>query len=225
MPEDSFPRLAARTKNFKAGLPTAFVVSPDGGRVVFLRSGSGVSMNQSLWLYDVATGLERELADPAALLDDSGERLTPEERARRERMRVRSAGVVAFSTDRNVQRVAFALSSRLFVVDLADEAPPRELATTSTVVDPRIDPTGRRVAYAGDDGLHVVDETAGDRLLVGPEADDPAEVRWGLAEFVAAEELGRARGFWWAPDGEALLVERYDESAVTVWYLSDPAVS
>ena len=52
---------------------------------------------------------------------------------------------------------------------------------------------------------------------------DPPEVRWGLAEFAAAEELGRARGFWWAPDGESLLVERYDESAVRLWHIADPA--
>ena len=33
----------------------------------------------------------------------------------------------------------------------------------------------------------------------------------------------RARGFWWAPDGESLLVERYDESAVRLWHIADPA--
>jgi dipeptidyl-peptidase-4 len=61
------------------------------------------------------------------------------------------------------------------------------------------------------------------RLLVGPDPGEPDEVVWGLAEFVAAEELGRSHGFWWAPDGESLLVERYDETPVEVWYISDPA--
>ncbi len=222
MAPDSYPRLAARTNNFNAGLPRGFEVSPDGRRVVFLRSASGTSMAQSLWLYDVGTGRERELADPLSLLDDSQERLTPEERARRERMRVRGSGVVAFSTDADVTRAAFALSSRLFVVDLVDQAPPRELPVTSSVIDPCLDPTGLRVAYAGEDGLHVVDESSGDRLIVGPEPDEPAEVRWGLAEFAAAEELARARGFWWSPDGQSLLVERYDERAVMLWHIADP---
>ena len=103
------------------------------------------------------------------LLEEPDEQLTAEERARRERMRVTSSGIVAFSTDKEVRRAAFALSSRLFVVDVADGTPAREVATTSSVVDPRLDPTGRRVAYAGDDGLHVVDEADGDRLLVGPD--------------------------------------------------------
>lgn len=219
---DSFPRLAARTSNFNAGLPRGFVVSPDGQRVVFLRSASGTSMAQELWLYDVGTGQERRLADPAALLADEAEHLTAEERARRERMRVRGTGIVGFSADKDVSKVAFALSSRLFVVDLAG-GDPRELKVTSSVIDPALDPTGRRVAYAGDDGLHVVSEDAADEVVVGPEPHEPPEVRWGLAEFVAAEELDRARGFWWAPDGESLLVERYDESDVMVWYIADSA--
>src|ERR1700754_2522586 len=83
MAHDSFPRLAARTKNFTLGLPRSFVVSPDGMRVLFLRSNSGTSPSQSLWLYDVTSRVERELADPAALLAESDEQLTAEERARR----------------------------------------------------------------------------------------------------------------------------------------------
>ncbi len=35
---------------------------------------------------------------------------------------------------------------------------------------------------------------------------------WGLAEFVAAEEFHRFRGYWWAPDGRSVLAARVDES-------------
>ncbi len=65
--------------------------------------------------------------------------------------------------------------------------------------------------------------TGEDEVVVAPGPDEPAEVAWGLAEFVAAEELDRGRGYWWAPDGESLLVERYDLSPVKVWHISDPA--
>jgi dipeptidyl-peptidase 4 len=157
------------------------------------------------------------------LLADAAERLTSQERARRERMRVRASGVVAFSVDKQVRRAAFALSSRLFLVDVADETPAREISTTTPVIDPCLDPTGEWVAYAGEDGLHVVSESGEDTVVVAPEPTDPPEVRWGLAEFAAAEELDRGRGFWWAPDGSSLLVERSDESAVALWHVSDPA--
>ena len=46
---------------------------------------------------------------------------------------------------------------------------------------------------------------------------------FGLPEFIAAEEMGRHRGYWWAPDGSALLVARVDETPVTRWHIADPA--
>ena len=224
MSTDSFARLAARTMNFRLGLPRDFRVSPDGRRVLFLRAVSGTSRAHALWLFDVDTARETLLVDPTRLLADDEEHLTTEERARRERLRVTTSGVVAYSTDRDVRTVAFALASRLFVVDAAAGATPRAVDTGAPVVDPQLDPTGRRVAYAGDRGLRVATlATGADELLVGPEPDEPEEVVWGLAEFVAGEELDRGHGFWWAPDGESLLVERYDESAVLTWHISDPA--
>lgn len=224
MSTDSFPRLAARTMNFRLGLPRSFTVSPDGQRVVFLRALSGTSRAHALWVYDVASRRETLIADPALLLADGEEALTGEERARRERLRVTTSGVVAYSTDGDVRTVAFALSSRLFVCDLTGGSAPREVVTGAPVIDPQLDPTGRRVAYAGDRALHVVTLGSGaDEVLVGPDPDDPVEVVWGLAEFIAGEELDRGHGFWWAPSGESLLVERYDESPVLVWHISDPA--
>jgi dipeptidyl-peptidase 4 len=221
---DSFPRLLARTMNFRLGFPRAFAVSPDGARVVFLRAASGSARAHGLWLYDLATGHEQQLADPAALLGGVGEALTVAEQVRRERLRVTSSGVTAFSTDKSVTVAAFALSSRLFVVALDGSAPPRRLPTAAPVIDPQVDPSGRRVAYAGDRALHVVDlESGADDVIVAPDPDDPEEVVWGLAEFIAGEELDRGRGFWWSPEGEQLLVERYDETPVQVWHISDPA--
>ena len=38
-------------------------------------------------------------------------------------------------------------------------------------------------------------------------------MRWGLAEFAAAEELGRRRGYWWSPDGASIAAARVDERA------------
>jgi len=221
---DSFPRLAARTLNFSLGLPRELVVSPDGERVVFVRSESGTTRELGLWACDVPSGTERRLCDPVELLAESEEALTGEERARRERARVQTAGITAFSTDDAVTTAVFALSSRLFAVDLVGEAPVRELRTHIAVVDPRLDPTGRRVAFAGDRGVHVVElDGGGSRLLVAPDPGEADEVVWGLAEFIAAEELGRSHGFWWAPDGQRLLVERYDVTPVSVWYIADPA--
>ncbi len=67
----------------------------------------------------------------------------------------------------------------------------------------------------------MVDATGeGDRALAEPE--DP-QVTYGLAEFIAAEEMHRYRGFWWSPESDRLLVARADESPVQRWYIADPA--
>ena len=63
----SFPRQHARTQRFTLGEPRNVVVSPDGHRVVFLRSSRGDDPVNALWVFDVATATERLVADPKEL--------------------------------------------------------------------------------------------------------------------------------------------------------------
>ncbi|MFJ3900889.1 prolyl oligopeptidase family serine peptidase [Streptomyces sp. NPDC090025] len=229
----SFPRQYARTQRFTLGAPRGFTVAPDGSRVVFLRSGGPTDRAHRLWVLDLDgpggpdAPVERLAADPAVLLDGAAEELSAEERARRERSREGSAGIVGYATDAAVEWAAFALSGRLFVAELR-AGTARELPVPGPVVDPRPSPDGRLVAYAAGGALRVTgaDEAAAfpDRAVAAPYADEAvAGVTYGLAEFVAAEEMDRARGFWWAPGSDRLLVARVDESPVERWWIADPA--
>ncbi|MGI5226041.1 prolyl oligopeptidase family serine peptidase [Actinoallomurus sp. CA-142502] len=218
----SFPRQSARTRRFTLGAPRGFLVSSDGARVVFLRSRHGTDPVTCLWTVDVgddAIGEERLIVDPRALDLPGEEDLPAEERARRERAREQAGGVTSYAADSELTMAAFALSGRLFVTDLDKDVRPLDAA--APVFDPRPDPTGRRVAYVSGRALRVIDVSSGaDRALAEPEDD---QVSYGLAEFVAAEEMQRMRGFWWSPDGEAVLAARVDESPVQRWHIADPA--
>ncbi|MFD3840975.1 prolyl oligopeptidase family serine peptidase [Streptomyces sp. NPDC058642] len=217
---DSFPRRHARTQRFTLGAPRAFAVAPDGSRVVFLRSSSGTDRASSLWVLDPADGGERVAADPRALLGGASEDLSPQERARRERSRESGAGIVGYATDTAVELASFALSGRLFAAELR-AGTARELPVPGPVIDPRPSPDGRFVAYVAQGALRVTGaEGEGDRALAEPESE---HVTYGLAEFIAAEEMGRSRGFWWSPESDLLLVARADDTPVRRWWISDPA--
>ncbi|MCZ9349490.1 prolyl oligopeptidase family serine peptidase [Streptomyces mutabilis] len=217
---ESFPKRHARTQRFTLGAPRSFTVAPGGSRVAFLRSGSGTDRANALWLLDVEEGGERVAADPRALLGGAEEHLSPEERARRERSREGGAGIVGYATDSALELASFALSGRLFTAEL-QAGTARELSVPGPVIDPRPSPDGRHIAYVAQGALRVVGaEGDGDRALA--EADGEG-VTYGLAEFIAAEEMGRSRGFWWGPDSDRLLVARVDDTPVRRWWISDPA--
>jgi dipeptidyl-peptidase-4 len=232
---ETFPRQQARTRQFTLGLPRSFQISPDGRRVAFLRSRGGGDPVTCLWVLDAATGREHLVADPAAL-GDSAVGITRQEKARRERVREQAAGIVAFATDAELTMATFVLAGQVYAVDLTaataaashpdaphpPPAPPRVLPTRPPAFDARPDPAGHRIAYVSDGALRVITlSTDEDAELIGPQGS--AGLTFGLAEFVAGEEMGRTRGYWWAPDGSALLVARVDETPVTRWYIADPA--
>ena len=84
-----------------------------------------------------------------------------------------------------------------------------EVTVPGPVLDPRPDPAGKRLAYVRAGALRVASlaDAADDQILA-----QAAGVTFGLAEFIAAEEMGRTRGYWWSPDGSALLAARVDEA-------------
>ncbi|WP_229404658.1 prolyl oligopeptidase family serine peptidase [Micromonospora sp. NBRC 110038] len=222
-----FPELAARTRRFGHGAPRAVTVAGDGSRVIFLRSAGPEDPADALWLLDPATGEERLVADPTALLGAGGDpaALTPGERALRERRRLSAAGIGSYALDAAGRIAVFALAGRLFRADLV-HGDVVEVATVGPALDPRPDPTGERLAYVTDAAagvrrgeLRVVAPDGTDSLLAGEDGG----VTWGLPEHVAAEEFHRFRGYWWAPDGRGVLAARVDESRLPHWHLHDPA--
>lgn len=216
-PLDEYPRQVARTRGFTLGAPRSFTVSPDGERVAFLRTRAGDDPVSCLWVLDTQTAEERCVFDPREHGGSDDEELTEAERARRERARERSSGVTEYATDRDVRRAVFSVSGRMFLADLV-EGSARELSAPGSVDDPRLDPSGERIAFVVEGSLHVRDIEGGVRLLA---SDDDPDVSWALAEFVAAEEMDRRRGYWWSPDGTAIAAARVDERAVRVWHIAD----
>jgi len=222
----AYPRQRAATRGFQLGRPRRITITAD--QVLFLRSDSGTDPVGNLWAIDLATGTERCLARADALpgLPDNAE-LPAAELARRERMREVTGGITAFDVDEAGERLVFATNGVPYYLQVSS-GQVQQLPSPGPVVDPRIDPTGRYVAYVCDRSLWCAllpttdeaGESVQPRLLCQAVTPDES---WGLADFIGAEELDRSRGFWWATDGSGLLVEHVDNAPVDVLWISDPA--
>jgi dipeptidyl-peptidase 4 len=211
------------------GEPKAFRIAADGARIVFLRSLGGSDPVNRLWVADHSIDnrwTERMVADPTSLfgggVTDSD--LPPAERARRERLREQSNGITSFDIDTAGSLAVYTLAGHLVVTDLsADVDNTRVVEAAPGAYDPRISPDGQHIGYVSDRCLRVVSlnrSEPNDRLLAGEHDEN---VSWGVADFNAAEEFDRYRGFWWSPDSSSILGARVDNTPVKTWYISDPA--
>lgn len=219
---DTFPRQYARTQRLTLGEPRNITVSADGHRIFFLRSSSGSDSVNSLWMLDRETGVEKLLVDPRAIGADLDTELPPEERARRERLREGAGGITSYTCDLNFSTVVFTLSGRLHIAHLDGQgsADVREISLPHAVFDARQRPGHDQISYIFDNGLWLTD-FAGDtqRLTL----DEGEMITWGMAEFAAAEEMYRQRGYWWSPNGGTIAICRADNSQLHSAWIGNPA--
>lgn len=215
---DTFPRQYARTQRLTLGEPRNFVTSPLGDRVVFVRSHSGNDPVNCLWVLDTTNGTEREVLNPNTLNTDLSS-LTPEELRRRERARESAGGVTTFSCNSDVTSAVTVLGGHVVLVDLITGAisiPTIE----SGVFDVRLSPDGQTLSFVRGSTL-CISSLAGDEKTLA--SDDNTAITWGSAEFIAAEEMGRFRGYWWSPDSHFIAACRVDTSPINLWHIADPA--
>ena len=210
----SFPRRHAKTRRFSLGAPRSFSVSKGGDSVLFVQSDGPEDPVNSLRIL-------RRGEDPVVLFDPAGGRdgeLTDAERARRERAREQAGGVVSFAARSDHSEVVFAIGGQLNRVAATGDH--QIMKSSGNVFDPRLEPGGERVVYV--DGRTLRISTGNDdRGIVGT-SEEPNTISWGSAEFVAAEEMGRGRGYWWSPSGQRVAACRVDTAGVEEWWISSP---
>ena len=215
--DDSFIEHQTATLNFQLGKPGSIWVTPDGGAVLFTRSGPR-AFASDLYSFDVASGKVAKVLTADELLAGSNETLSVEEKARRERMRQVTRGISGFLPSEDGKRLLIPLSGRLFVYDrLAGKA--REIALRGPALAPTLSPDGKLVALVRDGDLYTVDVARGQEKRLTRRSGGAVE--FGLAEFVAQEEMERMRGAWWSPDSRFLAFQKTDASPVELLHVAD----
>lgn len=218
--DDDFLTRYAETYRFTHGLPAAIAVPATEDAVLFLRSGPR-SFVRDLYVFDVRTRTERVLLTAEQLLGGADESLTPEEKARRERMRLAARGIASFEVSKDGTRVLVPLSGRLFVVERASGAITELRSDAGYPLDPQFSPDGKCVACVRNGDLFVIDIASGAERPLTSGATET--LTHGLAEFVAQEEMGRMHGYWWSPDSQSIAYQETDTSQVEELFIADPA--
>ncbi|MGE0546603.1 MAG: prolyl oligopeptidase family serine peptidase [Kofleriaceae bacterium] len=204
---------AAATFNFRLGLPTPLAITPDGA-VLFRRTpGRAFAAD----LYELTpSGEVKLLAAVDDLLGTGPEQLSDAEKARRERTRTATRGVVDIDVSDDGTIVMVPLGGKLFIIDRAT-GKRTSIDPAGAAYDPHLSPDGKTVAFVRDGDLWIV--TIGQppkRWLAHGEHDE-----LGVADFAAQEELGRTRGFWWAPDSKSIVFQRTNTRDVDTIYVAD----
>jgi len=212
----SFPRRHAATRRFTLGAPRSFRGSPDGTTWLLLQSASATDPVNSLWRIRLGEDSPTLLVD-ATRLDDGS--LTEAERTRRERTREQASGIVTYAVSTDFSRANFTLDGTLYEVAV-DGGEPVVMSATHSIFDPRPQPGTRNVAYVSERHLRLTDGES-DRSIPGTDESDET-ISWGSAEFVAGEEMGRTRGYWWSPDGGRIAATRVDIAEVDEWWIGSP---
>lgn len=199
--------------------PTARMVkySPDGTRVTFLKSRPDEQNRFDLWQYEVATGKQSMLVD-SRLLEPTPVELSEEEKALRERKRISgSIGIADYSWGSS-DTILVPLGGDLHLITLTPKGPVAKQLTQSDAFeyDARVSPGGTYVSFVRDGAVYMIEIATGKETRLTPKADPEHATNYGIAEFVAQEEMKRFTGYWWSPDERYVAFTEVDESDVDI---------
>ncbi len=217
--DTTYLRTLAQTRSFQLGRPVRPQPTPDGKAVLFLRSEPRKS-KLSLFEFDVETGKTRELLTPEQVLKGAEEKLSPEEKAARERMRVSVGGFTNFQLNDDGSLILLTLSGKLYTVERTKKAVTELPTGKGFLLDPKFSPDGKKVSYVRAHDVYVLDLVTQKETRVT--TGGTALVEHGVAEFVAQEEMGRFTGYWWSPDSDHIVYQETDHAGVEIWHVADP---
>ncbi len=204
------PSLSGRT-------PLGVKYSPDGQRVTFLKARADEADRYDLWQFDVATGEQSMLVD-SKLLEPEEVELSEAEKALRERKRIAGRkGIVSYDWG-TADTILVPLGGDLHLVTLGEDGPDaRQLTDTDAYeYDAKVSPGGKYVSFVRDGAVYAIDLASGEESRLTPLAEPENAISYGVAEFVAQEEMSRYTGYWWSPGSRYLAYTKVDESTVDI---------
>ncbi|GHA06948.1 peptidase S9 [Arenicella chitinivorans] len=197
--------------------PRTLAISPDGQRVTFLRGKQDDYERYDLWAYQIESG-KTEMLVNSDDLHQGDEQLSDEEKARRERLRLSGSGIVDYSWSSDGKALLFPLAGDVYYYQLADgkraASVKKLLDTPEFETDIQLSPNSTYISFIRDQNLYVLNIETGKETAITRQGG--GHIKYGMAEFVAQEEMGRLTGYWWSPDERHIAFTRVDEAPVEV---------
>lgn len=193
--------------------PRLVKLSPDGKRVTFIRAKHTDTSRYDLWEYNIKDQHSRLLFD-ADDLHQGDENLSDEENARRERMRLSGSGIVSYTWSPDGKALLFPLAGDAFYYRLGEPNAQRLLATPEFETDIKFSPKGNYISFIRDQNIIIKHISSGKETAITTTGGD--NIKFGMAEFVAQEEMSRLTGYWWSPDETNIAFTRIDETPVDI---------
>ncbi|MDI1294985.1 MAG: DPP IV N-terminal domain-containing protein, partial [bacterium] len=192
--------------------PRALKLSPDGSLVTLLKPRGDEKERLDLWAIDTRTGAERMLVDSKKT--GSGAALSEAEKMQRERDRTvaGSTGITSYDWAPDGKSLLVPVDGDLYLAAL-DGTVTRLTDTPDGELNGVVSPKGGYVSFVRGGNLFVEAIGGAEKQLTQGASDT---VNWGVAEFVAQEEMDRRTGYWWSPDDRLIAVARVDEGPVGI---------
>ena len=194
--------------------PRGVQLSPNGTYVTYLKPEPGDQTTFDLWALPVKGGEAKRLIEGSAV-EPKETVLTEAEKGRRERQRIGGDhGVVQYTWDEVGEQILIPASGQLYLANAKSGEVKRLGDTGGAATDAKISPKGRYVTYIRNQNLNAIDLLNGRQIALTTDGKDT--LSFGVAEFVAQEEMDRYTGYWTSPDDRLVAYTRVDESPVDV---------
>jgi dipeptidyl-peptidase 4 len=194
------------------GAPQQPQFAPDGTTLAYLRPADDDRERLDLWRVHLDSGRHEIWLDARTVSSQAAAPATAAEQAERERRRQFSRGITAYVFSPCGRYLLLPMEGAGILVALSDGQPRTITPPGTRQTDMRFTPDGNGVCWVRDGNLYRYDIEAGIEQPITE--DGGGTVSYGLADFIAQEEMHRFEGYWWSADGNWLAYTRVDEGVV-----------
>jgi len=199
--------------SLEGSAPKQLKISPDGQRVTYIKGKENDYERYDLWEYHIPSKQTRMLFN-ADDLHTGAETLSDEEKARRERKREYGSGIMRYFWSNDGKALLFPLAGDAYYYKIGSEKARQLLNTPQFETDFQFSPKGNFISYIREQNLYVMEIASGKETAITNTGG--GTIKFGMAEFVAQEEMDRMTGYWWSPDESKIAFTKVDESPVDI---------